>query len=322
MMSAYQFVKTQRQSGSTYGKILNELSFCLPEDVYSALSEKGDLLVRELKEIRFSVGKPVMFDCGGQLRTLKRRADNLPIIADKACMDRLICAVSNGSMYSVNETIMEGFVTIRGGHRVGFCGTAVVENNEVRHIKNVSAACIRVSREVVGCAGKLKNELCSNGRIPSILIVSPPGCGKTTILRDICRMLGNGQITGCPVRVGIADERNEIAAVYEGVPQTDIGLTSFVCDGYTKSKAMNMMLRSMSPQVLATDEIGSEDDFSAIFSAALSGVSVIATAHAASIGELFCRYGKSRIWSCFDAIAILRGRGTVDKIYRRTDDDC
>lgn len=300
-------------------KISEELFAYLPDLVKAALNQRGNQIWDKLCEIRITAEKPVMIEAAGKLDFLKY--DGRKIIAVRENVQKIVDSVTNGSMYSVNETIKNGFVTVRGGHRIGFCGTAVTDDSGVRHIKNISSVCIRISHQVNGCALTLVNELYINEHISDILIASPPGGGKTTMLRDICRMLGNGICGFGPVKVGIADERNEIAAVYMGVAQNDIGTAAFVCDGYEKTSAIQMMLRSMTPDVIVTDEIGNETDFKAIQNAKRSGVSVIASAHAYSFDDLCFKYSKEMLTKCFDKIILLKNKGQIDKIYRRENHD-
>ncbi len=301
--------------------ILCDIEQYLPEPVAKCLGETDSEYISGLCEVRITLGRPIVADFFGRLEFLKNFSDGSIITADRMSIKKVVDTVTRGSMYSVNETIKRGFVTVRGGHRIGFCGTAVSGEGGVRHIKDISSVCIRISRSVKASAAKIKDELCTKKRVYNVLIASPPGCGKTTVLRDACRMLADGELPCGMQKVGIADERSEIAAVYEAVPQHDVGCCSFVCDGYNKAEAMQMMLRSMSPNVIATDEIGSEADFAAVRTALKSGVSVIATAHADTIDDLCFKYGAQNIRQCFEKIVFLRAKGVTGKIYRRDNND-
>lgn len=295
---------------------LSGLYSYLPPRVAACIKDNAD--VCSIAEIRFCLNKPILI---GSEDTTGYLTDKFgaKIIADRDMFDMIINKLTGGSMYSVNENIKNGFVTVNGGHRVGICGTAVMEDGRIKHVKSVSALCFRVCRQINGSAAALVQEAVNGTKVFNTLIASPPGCGKTTLLRDLCRMISGGE-TSCGIkRVGIADERSEIAAMYGGVPRFDIGDASFVCDAYPKSYAMNLMLRSLSPQVIATDEIGSSEDFTAVRDALKSGVSVVATAHGSDLPDIISRFG-SEIRS-FDKIVFLKHKGKILKVYRRCSGD-
>ncbi len=296
-------------------KAIDEIAIYLPHRICECIRQIPRL--DEISEIRFSLDKPAMVSYGGYTEVIKNK--NMVLVTDKIVFDFVISKLTGGSMYSVNESIKNGYVTIDGGHRVGICGTAVIDDGDIKHVKNISSLCFRICRQIKGCADSIALEIIEKGRINNILIASPPGCGKTTILRDICRIIGGGS-SGIDIkRVGIADERGEIAAMHDGVARFDVGLASFVCDSYPKAYAMGLMLRSMSPDVLVTDEIGSIEDFAAVRNSLKSGVSVIATAHASDIYDIKTRFD-SEIKS-FDKIIFLKGKGRISSVYRRMDND-
>ena len=293
----------------------NPLYSYLPTEVVKILKEKD---YSDMSELRFALDKPILVNNGNTTRFFTDLSEQ-KLIAGNDMFAYILHKLTGGSMYSVENNLTEGFVTLKGGHRVGICGTAVVENGKLSHIKNISAMCFRVSREIKGSAFFLADEIENKYGVNNILIASPPGCGKTTVLRDLCRILANGQLGGGIRKVGIADERSEIAALAVGKSSFDIGVGSFVCDGYPKAVAMTLMLRSMSPDVIATDEIGSKEDFIAVRNAQKCGVSVIATAHAGDLDDLRRRFGGDL--AIFDKIIFLRARGRVKRIYRRSNDD-
>ena len=280
----------------------NSLYSYLPPEVVKILKEKD---CSDMSELRFCLDKPILINNGNSTQFFTDLSER-KLIAGSEMFAFVIHKLTGGSMYSVGNNLADGFVTLKGGHRVGICGTAVVENGEIAHIKNISSMCFRVSRELKGCAFSLADEIEHKH-------------GINTILRDLCRILANGELGGGIRKVGIADERSEIAASGMGKTTFDIGVGSFVCDGYPKSVAMILMLRSMSPDVIATDEIGSKEDFIAVRNAQKCGVSVIATAHAGDLEDLKRRFG-SEI-TIFDKIIFLRARGKVKRIYRRSGHD-
>ena len=187
------------------------------------------------------------------------------------------------SIYAYKNQIKEGFITIKGGHRVGIVGTGIVENGEIVNLKNISSLNFRIAREVKGCADRIIREIVNkeSNTIYNTLLVSPPGKGKTTMLRDIIRQLSNGieEIGFSGLTCGIVDERGEIAACYKGIPQNDIGIRSDVIENVSKEKGIKILLRSMSPEIIACDEIGTKEDVQAIKLATISGVKGIFTMH-------------------------------------------
>lgn len=206
------------------------------------------------------------------------------------------------SVYAYLDEIKNGFVTVEGGHRIGICGTAVIKDNEIYNIKNISSLNIRIANAVKGCSDKL------NFNINNLLIISPPCCGKTTLIRDLCRRLGN------KYKIGIADERGEIAGVHNGVPCFDTGQMTDVLSLVQKSKGIEYLLRSMSPDYIVTDEIA-YDDRDAISRVFSYGIKFIATAHGDDISNTLQRLGLSG--KEFDNIVLLsnkEGIGTIEEV--------
>ncbi len=174
-----------------------------------------------------------------------------------------------------------GYITVKGGHRVGITGNCVFENGQVLNINYISSLNFRIAREKKGCAEKIIQNICNKDRIYNTLIASRPGSGKTTMLRDIIRTLSNMGKT-----CGIVDERGEIAALSKGISQNDVGDLTDIIDNVSKSKGMNLLIRSMAPQVIACDEIGSKEDTESIEYAICSGITGIFTAHGSSLDDL------------------------------------
>ena len=177
------------------------------------------------------------------------------------------------------EQLKQGFLTIRGGHRVGICGTVVMDHDKVKTIRHISGLNIRVAHEVKGCADILYSRCTRMGKLIPTLIISPPGCGKTTLLRDMIRKISDEGQT-----VGVVDE---LGACYQGVAQNDLGIQTDVMDACEKGQGMNMLIRSMAPDVIAVDEIGSKEDVEALFFCAYRGCSILATAHGKNKESLY-----------------------------------
>lgn len=194
--------------------------------------------------------------------------------------------ISNYSLYAFEDEIRQGFITIQGGHRIGIAGKAIIEDGAIRSMKFISFINVRLSHQVKGCAAPVLPYLFENKTVLHTLIISPPRCGKTTLLRDIIRYVSNGfaQIKG--QTVGVVDERSEIAACYQGIPQNELGVRTDVLDCCPKARGMMMMIRTMSPQVIAVDEIGSREDLESIEYVRNCGCKLLATVHGNSIEDI------------------------------------
>lgn len=193
-------------------------------------------------------------------------------------LELLLEIASRASVHAVLSQLREGYLTIEGGHRLGLCGTAVLENGQMRNLRSLSSVSIRIARQRPGAALPLLSGLMEGGRLCSTLIAAPPGMGKTTLLRDLVRCISDGDGTP-PLRVGLADERGEVAALYGGVPQLRVGRRTDVIEGCPKAQGAMLLLRAMNPQVLAMDEITAPEDVAALLTAAGCGAALLATAH-------------------------------------------
>lgn len=196
--------------------------------------------------------------------------------------------ICENSVYTYQNQICGGFITVTGGHRVGITGNAVMEEGRILNINYISSLNFRIARQVIDCSRPLLNYIIDydNNTVKNTLIVSPPGAGKTTILRDLVRNISNGFNGFRGLNVGLVDERGEIAAMYKGVAQNDIGIRTDVIDNVPKVIGMRLLIRSMAPQVIVADEIGGEDETETINYAVCSGVSGIFTAHGNSFNDL------------------------------------
>lgn len=200
-------------------------------------------------------------------------------------LEQLLEIASRASVHAVLDQLCQGCLTVEGGHRLGLCGTAVCRDGEIRGLRGFSSASLRVARQVRGAAEEVWDALCPRGEMDSALILAPPGLGKTTLLRDVVRRLSDGE--GCPPhRVSLADERGEVAALYSGRPQLDVGAHTDVMEGCPKAKGLMLLLRAMAPQVLAVDEITAPEDVEALREAAGCGAVLVATAHAGGRADL------------------------------------
>jgi stage III sporulation protein AA len=275
-----------------------------------------------LEEIRVRLDKPLMvvsnfgdayISIEGKLTTEAHKA-YYPCDKD---MFHILQLISDCSMYAIEEELKQGFITLPGGHRIGLAGRAILEGSVLKSQKDIGGYNFRLSRQVIGAADKLLPYLVKNNEPLHALIISPPKCGKTTLLRDIARQLSDGTvITG--KKVGIVDERSEIAASYLGKPQNNVGLRTDVLDRCPKAAGIMMLIRSMSPEVIITDEIGREEDVKAIEEAANAGVKIIASAHGKDFNQISERpIMRGIVANLFERFVILsgsRGVGTIEQI--------
>ncbi|MBU5254889.1 stage III sporulation protein AA [Tissierella praeacuta] len=230
--------------------------------------------------------------------------------------------ISNYSVYAYEEEIRNGYITIKGGHRVGIGGKIIYGSNGLETIKNISSLNIRIGKEILGVSDSIIPYLVKIPRIfYNTLIVSPPQCGKTTLLRDIVRNLSNGfsLLKANGFKVSIVDERSEIAGMYKGIAQNDIGIRTDVLDGCLKSDGIMMAIRALSPDIIAVDEIGSKKDVEAINEALRAGIKLIATIHGSNLEEVMRKSSMKELFEekVFERFIILdrsKGVGSIKEI--------
>ena len=275
--------------------------------------ERNEIPFDKLQEIRLRIGKQLIVIADNMEWVMRE------IIGEEEFMETLeyICKYS---LYAFENELRQGFITIEGGHRVGISGQVFVENGEIKNFKNISSMNIRISHEVLNCADRILPYVTQNRVVLNTLIVSPPRCGKTTLLRDLIRQVsdGNRYVKGCTV--GVVDERSEIGGCYLGIPQNQIGMRTDILDACPKSKGMMMLVRAMAPNVIAVDELGGVEDVHAMEYAINCGCKMLATVHGNSMEEirrkpLFENLVKEH---CFERYIVLGNKGkvgTIEGIY-------
>lgn len=240
---------------------------------------------RTAEELRLRCGRPMTVSYP-EGEAIPPGCEDRPI--QPADLGQVLEIATQASAHTVLDKVRNGFVTLRGGHRIGLCGSGVVRDGAVVNLRQLSSLSIRIARAVTGTAGQVLDKLSEGNVLQSTLILSPPGGGKTTLLRDLIRVISDGEGVR-PMRVGVADERSELAAMYEGIAQFDLGCRTDVMDGCPKDAGLLMLLRGMNPQVLAADEITAPADCAALEMAANCGVVLLATAHASGLEDLSTR---------------------------------
>lgn len=257
---------------------------------WEKVAEQAD----RLQEIRLRVNQPVTVLMNNKERFLSERGELTDEISCAGCCDEkeleaVLAHICHYSIYAFADEIRQGFMTIRGGHRIGLSGQVILEDREqIRNIKYIRYLNIRIAHEVKGVSDKTLPYLYFRGEVLNTLIISPPGCGKTTMLRDLVRNFSQGNVYGKGKNVGLVDERSEIAGSYLGIPQNDIGIRTDVMDACPKQEGMMMLIRSMAPDVLAVDELGNAEDVEAMHRAIQCGCKMLATIHGYSLEEV-CR---------------------------------
>jgi len=258
--------------------LYQEVLSIFPEKIRELLRQLN-INISELQEIRVRSEKPMFVKCKGQEYATEQ-------VIKKEQVGELLAYLSSYSLYAYEDEIRQGFLSLPGGHRVGLAGKVIIENRKVKTITEISSLNIRLAHEKKGCADNLIPKLWEKERLCHTLIASAPGRGKTTLLRDCIRQISNGSSLHSGMTVSVVDERSEIAGCFRGVPGNDLGLRTDVLDACPKAEGMMMLIRSLAPDVVAVDEIGSRDDLEALHYAMNCGCVLLATVHGSSMEEL------------------------------------
>ncbi len=306
-------------------KKLDDMFLCFPKFLSQSMEKLSYSDRNNLKEIRLYANKNIILCFGNENKFLKvngqvtsNEEDDL-VKLTQFDIDEIFKAFCDYSVHSYLEEISKGFITIKGGHRVGVYGTVVIEDNKITSIKEISSLNIRVAREVSGCSDFLFERIFFSKPV-STLIVGVPNSGKTTILRDIVKNFSKGKSSGIK-KVSVIDERGEITSMYAGESQNDLGYATDVYNLCPKEIGIEMALRAGSPDIIVCDEIGSDDDVDLMLKTMLSGVKVVATTHAGTLQELMSKTNIMRMLSnnVFEKIVLLDNTDNIGHIQKIID---
>lgn len=297
------------------------------EDTINYLSPKLKTVLNNIpqnikpfvQEIRLKSGKIPHFIYKNNTYFVSTDKNNTINLVSPQDINQCLNIMCGYSIYSFQGQLKEGFITINGGNRVGICGTAVIKNGNIENIKNITSLNIRIAQEFKGCSKEIFENI--KYQIGGTLISGPPGCGKTTILRDLARIISTD--SKIPKKVTIVDERMEIASCFEGKAQMDVGLSD-ILSGFPKGEGILRAVRCLSPEVVICDEIGSEKDADAIIQSLNSGICVIASVHAKSKDELIRKPQIKKLLNsgAFEKIILLNDfpcNGVIKNIYKVCD---
>lgn len=309
--------------GENFFELLNSL----PSNVREIINKIPKDIIEKTEEIRLRLNRPLMIDINNEEKLVSSEGKFVKNIKDSYIITHEDCnkalqLISKSSLYAFEEELKNGYITLKGGYRVGIVGKCVIENGYIKTMRNISGYNYRIMRELKGVSDNIISYIVKSPKeVKNTLIISPPQCGKTTLIRDIARNISNGidWLGFKGLNIGIIDERSEISACYNGVPQVDVGIRTDVLDGCPKSSGILMMIRSMSPKVIITDELGKQSDIKAIYEALNAGISVISTIHGKNLQDVLQKHDIKDIISSntFDRYIILSsklGAGTVEEI--------
>lgn len=298
----------------------------LPAELQRILSAVALEVKKQVNEIRIRVGRPLILvgqqnrfyfitENGQSFRTFQHDS----FCVSRPLLDECVRCMSDYSLHSVQNNLLNGFITLRGGHRAGFSGNVAWDEEHITAVRRIDSINIRIARSIMGAANKITEFYRAHG-LAGTLIIGPPASGKTTILKDLCRQLSNGD-TGENYKVSLIDERGEIAASYRGIPQNNVGWNTDVFDGYSKSIGFDIAVRCMSPDVIVCDEIGANGDADDLLQGINAGATVIATIHSFSFEEFLHKKNsrqllESRAFRYFALLGSAKQAGTVREMIR------
>lgn len=294
-----------------------------PTQFHSMLSALNQI-ENDLQEIRIRVNCPCIFVIGrmeffpDQRGRLHKEMEK-GLVFSKEDIDVLFNHICNYSPYAYESQLKQGFLTVAGGHRVGVCGQVVLQDGRISLMKQVQFLHVRIVHEIPGVGDEILPYLFEHGRFLNTLIISSPGVGKTTMLRDLTKSISNGNRYVEGKQICIIDERSEIAGCYMGVPQNHVGKRTDVLDACPKAEGMMMAIRSMGPEIIVVDELGLQRDYEAVEKASVCGINILASVHGDSLDEIYSEKNafSEIIKKVFCRLILLRWEKDADKEKRQ-----
>lgn len=304
-----------------------DISRWFGERIRLILSNINEVGFQEVEELRLRIGQPLLVRTSEQDYFINQEGRiTSPDKAYWMSREDLVSTLermTHSSVYAAEEDLKQGFLTLPGGNRVGITGEAILQDGKIQRMKHVSSLNVRIARDIQGKGLKILPLLLdADGKVCHTLLISPPRAGKTTLLRDLIRLISNGvpRLGLKGQTVGVVDERGELAGMWQGIPTYDLGYRTDVLDRCPKASGMSMVVRSMAPQIMAMDELGHKDDVLALLDALRTGVQILSTAHANSLEEAQNRPVLAGLLNqgVFERLVVLNrqnGPGTINGVY-------